>query len=396
MTVSIAYFDPGCGVGETVALTQAGDTDLGKTRLHLVDAVTGAVVSTMTVPGQLTSAVADGGQIVGALGASVVRIDRNGAVRRFARTSAVPLYPPPRWRRRDRLPRPLGSSASVDRLAGATVRTLARGRLGALRVRAGTGGRVFLVGQYRELPQSEWGYLDESTTLVTLSVSGNDSRFRAIIEQCIYLSGPQLRQDSQLPGDSAPLKDAEPELMRTKGKVAVATVLQVVHERAPQRHDRAHGLPQAARGRRAVHPRDRDRRGALAQRALRLPGRPARTSTDGTSSVAAQRVSDTTVAVIDGDVAGFVMVAGDEVEQVYVAALHRCTGVADALMAEAERRIARAGYSAAWLAVVAGNTRARRFYERRGWSDAGPFDYAAAGEDGPISVPCRRYVKHLS
>ena len=68
---------------------------------------------------------------------------------------------------------------------------------------------------------------------------------------------------------------------------------------------------------------------------------------------AAQRVSDTAVAVINGEVAGFMMVVGDEVEQVYVAA-------------------------------------------RRGWSDAGPFNYAAAGEDGPISVPSRRYVKHLS
>jgi ribosomal protein S18 acetylase RimI-like enzyme len=111
---------------------------------------------------------------------------------------------------------------------------------------------------------------------------------------------------------------------------------------------------------------------------------------------AAQRASDTTVAVIDEEVAGFVMVVGDEVEQVYVAARHRGTGVADTLMTEAERRIARAGYATAWLAVVAGNARARRFYERRGWSDAGPFTYAAAGEDGPISVPSRRYVKHLS
>lgn len=111
---------------------------------------------------------------------------------------------------------------------------------------------------------------------------------------------------------------------------------------------------------------------------------------------AAQRVSDTTVAVVDGDVAGFVMVVGDEVEQVYVAARHRGAGVADTLMTEAERRVARGGHATAWLAVVAGNTRGRRFYERRGWSDAGPFTYAAAGEDGPISVPAHRYVKHLS
>jgi GNAT superfamily N-acetyltransferase len=110
---------------------------------------------------------------------------------------------------------------------------------------------------------------------------------------------------------------------------------------------------------------------------------------------AAQRINDTTVAVIDEDVAGFVMVVGDEVEQVYVAARHRGTGVADTLLTEAERQVARAGHSTAWLAVVAGNTRARRFYERRGWADAGPFTYAAAGQDGPISVPARRYVKHL-
>jgi GNAT superfamily N-acetyltransferase len=117
---------------------------------------------------------------------------------------------------------------------------------------------------------------------------------------------------------------------------------------------------------------------------------------DSFGTRAAQRIDDTTVAVIDGDIAGFVMVVGDEVEQVYVATRHRGTGVADTLLTEAERQVARAGHSTAWLAVVAGNTRARRFYERRGWADAGPFTYAAAGQDGPISVPARRYVKHLS
>jgi GNAT superfamily N-acetyltransferase len=111
---------------------------------------------------------------------------------------------------------------------------------------------------------------------------------------------------------------------------------------------------------------------------------------------AAQRVGDTTVAVVDGEVAGFVMVVDDEVEQVYVSALHRGTGVADTLLAEAERQVVRAGHATAWLAVVAGNARARRFYERRGWSDAGPFTYAAAGDAGPIPVAARRYVKHLA
>lgn len=110
---------------------------------------------------------------------------------------------------------------------------------------------------------------------------------------------------------------------------------------------------------------------------------------------APQRLTDTTVAVIEGEIAGFVMVVDDEIEQVYVATRHRSTGVADVLMAEAERQIGEAGHAVAWLAVVSGNARARRFYERRGWSDDGLFDYQAAGDRAPIVVPSHRYVKTL-
>jgi hypothetical protein len=97
-------------------------------------------------------------------------------------------------------------------------------------------------------------------------------------------------------------------------------------------------------------------------------------------SRAAQRVGDTVVAVAgEGrQVAGFVMVVADEVEQVYVSTAHRGSGVAGLLLAEAERLVAVAGHRRAWLAVVAGNTRARRFYERCGWADDELFDYAAA------------------
>ena len=108
---------------------------------------------------------------------------------------------------------------------------------------------------------------------------------------------------------------------------------------------------------------------------------------------APKRVSDTTVATVDGTVAGFVMVVDDEVEQVYVAAGHRGSGVAGVLLAEAERLVAAEGYREAWLAVAPGNARARGFYERGGWSDAGVFDYPASSADGPIPVPCHRYVK---
>lgn len=110
---------------------------------------------------------------------------------------------------------------------------------------------------------------------------------------------------------------------------------------------------------------------------------------------AGERVSDTTVMVVDDDVAGFVMVVDDEVEQVYVSADHRGVGVANILLDEAERQVTRSGHRAAWLAVVAGNARARAFYTRQGWVDEGLFDYSAHGENGPIPVPSHRYTKHL-
>ncbi len=111
---------------------------------------------------------------------------------------------------------------------------------------------------------------------------------------------------------------------------------------------------------------------------------------------AAERVADTVVAVVDDAVAGFVMVVDDEVEQVYVAAAQRGTGVAAGLLLEAERQVRAGGHTEAWLAVVAGNLRARRFYERNHWIDAGPFDYPAATAGGAILVPCHRYVKRVA
>lgn len=111
---------------------------------------------------------------------------------------------------------------------------------------------------------------------------------------------------------------------------------------------------------------------------------------------AAAAVGVTTVAVVDGEVAGFVMVVGDEVEQVFVDAAHRGTGLAGTLLDEAERQVAAAGHEVAWLAVVTGNARARRFYERRGWADEGdlPYEVTAAGQT--FISPCRRYTKPVA
>jgi ribosomal protein S18 acetylase RimI-like enzyme len=110
---------------------------------------------------------------------------------------------------------------------------------------------------------------------------------------------------------------------------------------------------------------------------------------------AAERVADTTVAVVDGRVAGFIMVVADELEQMYVSSDHRGSGVAATLLAEAERLVRRQGFEQSWLAVVAGNSRARRFYERNGWTDEGLFEHLAPDGTDVIPVPAHKYVKRL-
>ena len=108
------------------------------------------------------------------------------------------------------------------------------------------------------------------------------------------------------------------------------------------------------------------------------------------------RVGDTAVAVgDDGSLLGFVMVVGDEVEQVFVARAARGSGLAAELLAEAERRVATAGHAWAWLAVVVGNARARRFYERHGWVDRGDLPYEVTAGGRTFVSPCRRYVKQV-
>ena len=106
------------------------------------------------------------------------------------------------------------------------------------------------------------------------------------------------------------------------------------------------------------------------------------------------RLPETTVATIAGEVVGFVTVIEDEIEQLYVVATARGTGVAGILMRHGEQVIARR-FDTAWLSVAVGNARARRFYERSGWRDAEAIDYQAEIAGGTLPVPCRRYEKDV-
>ena len=108
----------------------------------------------------------------------------------------------------------------------------------------------------------------------------------------------------------------------------------------------------------------------------------ARAATDRATRVA---VADGELSVRDSTRRGRAALRGRE---------GRGRGIADALLRHAEEGIA-THFDAAWLAVVEGNRRARRFYERCGWRDIGGFDYQAEIEGGRLPVPSRRYEKRF-
>jgi GNAT superfamily N-acetyltransferase len=93
---------------------------------------------------------------------------------------------------------------------------------------------------------------------------------------------------------------------------------------------------------------------------------------------------------------GFHMLKGDELCQFYVAAPARGTGVAAALIEDAEARLAQRGVDVAWLACAIGNQRAARFYERRGWTRAGSFVRELETDNGTFKLEVWRYEKRLA
>ncbi|MDZ5695843.1 GNAT family N-acetyltransferase [Chelativorans sp. M5D2P16] len=74
----------------------------------------------------------------------------------------------------------------------------------------------------------------------------------------------------------------------------------------------------------------------------------------------------------------------------------RGSGVAAALIADAEARLAGSGVETAWLACAIGNERAARFYEKSGWRLAGTVVNQAETSTGPFPLEVWRYEKRLA
>jgi GNAT superfamily N-acetyltransferase len=96
-----------------------------------------------------------------------------------------------------------------------------------------------------------------------------------------------------------------------------------------------------------------------------------------------------------GEPVGFHYVKGDELYQFYVAAEARGSGVAGALIADAEARLSAGGVETAWLACAIGNLRAARFYEKSGWRLAATACVLTETSTGPYPLDIWRYEKRL-
>ncbi len=107
-------------------------------------------------------------------------------------------------------------------------------------------------------------------------------------------------------------------------------------------------------------------------------------------------IGDTRVVGARGAPRGFTMLKDDELYQLYVAREARGTGVAGALIQDAERRLAARGVAVAWLACAIGNERAARFYEKQGWRRAGTVVNVAETSQGGFPLEVWRYEKLLN
>lgn len=106
-------------------------------------------------------------------------------------------------------------------------------------------------------------------------------------------------------------------------------------------------------------------------------------------------LADARVVGPPGAPSGLCIIRDDELDQLFVSASARGSGVAAALLADAEARIAAHGVQTAWLACAIGNDRAARFYQKHGWHRVGTTIKQVQTDDGVVGFDIWRYEKDV-
>ncbi len=88
---------------------------------------------------------------------------------------------------------------------------------------------------------------------------------------------------------------------------------------------------------------------------------------------------------------GMCVVTDAELSQIYVAPAGRGTGMAQALLADGQARIAAGGHARGWLKCALGNERAAAFYLRQGWENMGVVTLQLDLPEGPFPLDVCRF-----
>ena len=96
-----------------------------------------------------------------------------------------------------------------------------------------------------------------------------------------------------------------------------------------------------------------------------------------------------------GEPIGMCYVVGEEIQQLFVSASARGTGAASLLIKDAELSLRNSGVKKAWLACSIGNTRAERFYQKCGWTNAGKIMEELETSAGIFKLETWKFEKKL-
>jgi hypothetical protein len=168
---SVAYFNPGCGAGNTAVLTEGGWADdtsraPASTTLATVNTSAGTITSTVRVPGQITSAVPYDGRIAAAGGKGLEEISSTGKTSLLTETATVPYQLAPDASGNLGYQTVSGHQVHVWNLAAGRAHEVASAAVGTVELRQ-TGGRVTLIGpaasKLHGLP-AQWTAVDAPAT----------------------------------------------------------------------------------------------------------------------------------------------------------------------------------------------------------------------------------------
>ncbi|MEV4477270.1 SGNH/GDSL hydrolase family protein [Nonomuraea sp. NPDC049504] len=217
--VSLAYYNPGCGSDDKVALTQGTTEERMTTRLLTVDTSTKSVSRPILLDGQITSATAVADHIVAARGNKLVKVAASGKLKTLATTDSVPFGIRPTADGGVAFMDQAGGAVSVKHYRNGSVRVLASGRLGEVSLHSGTSGRVFITGKTRQhgpLP-SHMSAIGGAPNVETVSSEG-DLLITSIARRGLRRDSESDQADTRYPG--VVQEDPAPELIDITAQTA--------------------------------------------------------------------------------------------------------------------------------------------------------------------------------